>query len=379
MAESHAPASAGGLRPFAMPSLGADMEAGTILAWRVQPGDRVKRGDIVAEIETEKAEMEVEVFEDGVVAQILVAVGEQVAVGTPIALIACAGSAASSPPFAPAEPPVRTASATPPPAPHAPPPDVAVQPAPAPIAQAPELADAARRAPRLHATPLARRLAEELDVALASLTGSGPGGAIRAEDVRAAADLQREPARTPAPQPQGPTVPRLATAAAREASRQRVVAALMERSKREIPHYYLSASFDLSGALAWLEARNRRRGLAQRVLPAALLLRAVALAVREAPGLNGHYADGAFRGADALHLAVAIGLRSGGLVAPAILDAQTKSLDELMGVMTKKRIRHMPVVEGGRLVGIVSIGDVVKRKIDDIEREAAALKEYIAS
>ena len=106
MAESHAPASAGGLRPFAMPSLGADMEAGTILAWRVQPGDRVKRGDIVAEIETEKAEMEVEVFEDGVVAQILVAVGEQVAVGTPIALIACAGSAASSPPLRARRPPI---------------------------------------------------------------------------------------------------------------------------------------------------------------------------------------------------------------------------------------------------------------------------------
>jgi pyruvate dehydrogenase E2 component (dihydrolipoamide acetyltransferase) len=109
-----------------------------------------------------------------------------------------------------------------------------------------------------------------------------------------------------------------------------VIAALMERSKREIPHYYLSAALDFSAALGWLEARNRERPVAERALPAALLLRAVAIAVREVPEVNGHYADGAFRPSAALHLGVAIALRGGGLLAPAILDAGAKDLDALM-------------------------------------------------
>jgi pyruvate dehydrogenase E2 component (dihydrolipoamide acetyltransferase) len=179
---------------------------------------------------------------------------------------------------------------------------------------------------RTRATPLARRIAHASGVDLASIAGTGPAGAITADDVRAAATAATAPApRTAA------AAPAPATAAAdRSGARQRVVAALMERSKREIPHYYLNASIDLTAALAWLEARNRDRPVADRVLPAALLCRAVARALDAAPELSGHYEAGSFRPAPALHLGVAIALRGGGLIAPAILDAGAKPLDELM-------------------------------------------------
>jgi pyruvate dehydrogenase E2 component (dihydrolipoamide acetyltransferase) len=108
------------------------------------------------------------------------------------------------------------------------------------------------------------------------------------------------------------------------------IAALMSRSKREIPHYYLATDIDMQRAMAWLEAHNSRSPVQERVLPAALLLRAVALAIHDAPEMNGFFIDGAFRPSSAVHLGVAISLRGGGLVAPAIHDADRKSLGELM-------------------------------------------------
>jgi len=304
-------------REFVMPSLGADMEAGTILRWRVAPGDRVARGDIVVEVETEKAEMEVEIFDDGVVDRLLAEVGAKIAVGGPLALIRASGASprAAAPAAAPA--PVRVSVA--PPA-RAPEPTAA-----APHAAAASRPSAAAPSERQRVTPLARRLAEELGVDVTRLAGTGADGSISADDVRAAA------AATPAPAPKAaPPAVREREPAERSAARQRVIAALMERSKREIPHYYLSASLDLTPALAWLEARNRTRPVSERVLPAALLLRAVALAAAAAPELSGHYEGGAFRSSPVLHLGVAIALRGGGLIAPAVLDAGAKSLDELM-------------------------------------------------
>jgi pyruvate dehydrogenase E2 component (dihydrolipoamide acetyltransferase) len=108
------------------------------------------------------------------------------------------------------------------------------------------------------------------------------------------------------------------------------IAAAMARSKKEIPHYYLAAEIDLSRALTWLGEENRRRSVADRILPAALLLRAVARAAREVPEMNGRFADGAFQPASAVHLGVVVSLRQGGLVAPAIHDADGKALGELM-------------------------------------------------
>jgi pyruvate dehydrogenase E2 component (dihydrolipoamide acetyltransferase) len=108
------------------------------------------------------------------------------------------------------------------------------------------------------------------------------------------------------------------------------IAALMTRSKREVPHYYLELQIDMTHALAWLHDENLQRPVQERLLPSALLLSAVAKAVTEMPELNGFWIDGAFRAADGVHLGVAISLRGGGLIAPAIHDADRLSLDQLM-------------------------------------------------
>jgi pyruvate dehydrogenase E2 component (dihydrolipoamide acetyltransferase) len=339
-------------RDFVMPSLGADMEAGTILRWRIAPGDRVARGQIVADVETEKAEMEVEIFDTGVVEQILVREGEKVAVGTPLARIGAGVGARAE---APLSPPAAATAVSPPRPPASPP----LRPAPAPPVSPARAAPAGER-PR--ATPLARRLAEEAGIDLSRVRGSGPGGAITAEDVQAASSAPAGSPRAAAPAPAAPAPGERTPRAERDASRQRVIAALMERSKREIPHFYLGTSIDLSAALAWLEARNRERAIAERVLPTALLLRAVAIASRAAPELNGHYLDGAFRPAAALHLGVAIALRGGGLLAPAILDAGAKSLAELMASLrdlgTRARSGKLRASEmSSATLTVTSLGD----------------------
>ncbi|WP_193388344.1 2-oxo acid dehydrogenase subunit E2, partial [Anaeromyxobacter sp. PSR-1] len=138
-----------------------------------------------------------------------------------------------------------------------------------------------------------------------AVRGTGPGGAVTRADVDGA------------------------TRAPASAMRQ-AIAAAMSRSKREIPHYYLAADLEVSRALAWLAAENERRPVAERLLPLVLLLRAVARAARAVPEVNGYHVDGAFRPAGAVHLGVAISLRQGGLVAPALHDVDRKPLGELM-------------------------------------------------
>lgn len=309
---------------FCMPSLGADMEAGTLVEWRVAPGDTVRRGDIVAVVDTEKAVIEVEIFEDGLVEEILVAPGVKVPVGTPLARIGTGGAAVTpSAPTAPTEPIAPVA----PPAPVAAPPPVEATSVPASVAA------------RVHATPVARRLAHELGIELTTLHGAGPGGVITRADVERAAATrtlaeqgvsQLQPQAKPQARSQAPPAPAAPPPPDRLAGMRRAIAASMARSKRAIPHYYLSARIDLSRALEWLAAENTRRPVADRLLPAALLLRAVALAAREVPEVNGTFEDGAFHPSDAVHLGVAISLRGGGLVAPALQGADQKDLATLM-------------------------------------------------
>jgi pyruvate dehydrogenase E2 component (dihydrolipoyllysine-residue acetyltransferase) len=280
---------------FRMPSLGADMEAGTLVEWLKRPGDRVRRGDVVAVVETQKGAIEVDVFEDGVIERWLVEPGATVPVGTPLALIGGGGPAITA-----AAPAVAPITAPPPPA----------VPAPAPRPE-PEPGERRRRV-----SPAARRLAAERGIALAGLTGSGPEGAILRADVeRAGAEA--------APRP----VPRKGLDLA---EMRRAIAAAMARSKREIPHYYLSTTIDLTHALAWLESANATRPPAQRLLLAALLLKAVAYALGDAPEFNGFFATEGFRPRAGVHIGTAIAIRGGGLVAPAIHDADKLSLDELM-------------------------------------------------
>ena len=194
---------------------------------------------------------------------------------------------------------------------------------------------------RRRVTPLARRLAAELGVDLGTVTGTGPGGAVRAADVRLAATAGGPAARQPAAQPPtaaaapaGKAVPARKTErpgkAERAQSMRQAIARLMARSKREIPHYYVSNTVDMGAALAWLRERNRSLEVSQRLVPAALLLRATALAARQVPELNGYWTEDNFVPGTAVHLGVAISLRGGGLITPAIHHADELAPGELM-------------------------------------------------
>ncbi|QWG22449.1 2-oxo acid dehydrogenase subunit E2 [Bradyrhizobium sediminis] len=300
-----------------MPSLGADMEAGKLVEWLVKPGDRVKRGDIVAVVETQKGAIEIEIFETGRIEQILVGLNTEVPVGTPLARIqteleATAGTAAAAPP--PSAPAVPIAAPPSMPAPVAPSPPPPSPPAPPP----PPVAPAAAR-PRV--SPAARRLAGLHAIDLATVTGSGPARAI------VYADVERRLG-APVAQAEKKRAPGLDLDAMRTA-----IAAAMARSKREIPHYYLEHQVDVTASEQWLARINAARPPDGRLLIGALMIRSVALAARRFPAFNGFYRDGKFEPSRAVHVGVAIAIRGGGLAAPALHDADQVPLDELMARM----------------------------------------------
>jgi len=358
-----------------MPSLGADMEAGTLIEWLVKPGSRVKRGDIIAVVDTEKAAIDVEVWLDGVVERLLVEPGIRVPVGTVLAIIRADGAAPE---------PAAAASAVPPQ------PAVQVQPQ-APVSSRPaspppsfSAASEATGQDRHRASPLARRMAQDLGVDLSHVPGTGPGGTITHTDVEQAAararmataipreamgrlrvsplarrlakeqgvDLARvqatgrEGAITAADVERAAAAPRPAPPAGlaaapqrtfapktpqeRSAAMRRAIAQAMTRSKREIPHYYLALEISLERTLKWLEAENSKRSIVDRLLYSVLLIKAVALAAREVPEMNGFWIDDGFKASEAVHVGMAISLRGGGLVAPALRFADRQPLAELM-------------------------------------------------
>ena len=287
---------------FVMPQLGADMTAGKLLRWRKNLGDRIQRGDIIADVETDKADIEIEVFTSGVIERFLVQPGEKVPVGTVLAIIQEEGkpSVAGAPPISVVRPTVPTPAT--------------------PSVPAPAISEL--RAPsenissRLRISPAAKKLAADVGIDPASIIGKGPGGRVTLEDIQ----------RTQAKGAQA-----AAGVALDRASRMRqVIAAAMARSKREIPHYYLSTTIDMSRALTWLAQENLKRPVEDRLVYGALLLKAVALALRETPELNSVWMNGrAVQCAD-VHVGVAISLRGGGLVAPALKHTDHLSIDELM-------------------------------------------------
>jgi pyruvate dehydrogenase E2 component (dihydrolipoamide acetyltransferase) len=292
---------------FRMPSLGADMEAGTLVEWLVKPGDRVKRGDVVAVVETQKGAIEIEIFESGQIARILVELDTKVPVGTPLAHILTGEDAKTG---AAALIGARPMSA--------PPPAVSEIARPGPLPKPVPPVVTAPRAGRARVSPAARQLAQARGIDLGATVGSGPGGAI----VRA--DVERSLAGTAAPTDEKRR-PGLDLDAMRAA-----IAAAMARSKREIPHYYLEHQVDVGNCEVWLARTNAERHPDQRLLMSALTLKAVALAARRFPDFNGFHRDGKFEPSSAIHPGVAISIRGGGLAAPAMHDADKFALDDLM-------------------------------------------------
>lgn len=299
-----------------MPALGADMDEGTLNEWLVKPGDTVSRGQIVAVVETTKAAVEIECWHDGVIGDLLVPVGQTVAVGTPLATILAAGET----------PQQRTAE-----------PAAVTEAAPSTAAAAPtEAQPSPPVGHRLWVSPVARRTAASLGVDLKTLTGTGPQGAITLHDVEHAAATAHHEEPKPAPKPVVSAEPKSAAQKARErgAAMRASIAAAMGRSKREIPHYYLSHEIILDTALAWLTEQNAGVPITERMLAAVLQLKAVALAAQRYGEFNGFWHDDGFEASTQVHVGVAISLRGGGLVAPAIHDVNEKKLDELMRDLT---------------------------------------------
>jgi pyruvate dehydrogenase E2 component (dihydrolipoamide acetyltransferase) len=314
---------------FRMPSLGADMEAGRLDEWLVKPGDAVKRGQVVAVVETDKGAIEIEIWQEGVVERLLVGTGERVPVGTPLALLSGAGSDAV--PSVPVTAPGVEAPApqrVPPAAPRTPSPSAAAVPVGA----------------RARISPAARRRAAELGIDPASVP-PGADGSVALEDIERAAQARgATPSPAPPPAPVTAAAPR-APGEDWQAQMRRAIAAAMSRSKREIPHYYLATDIVVGPLLDWLAGENLRRDVSARLLPVVPMMKAVARALAEVPELNGTYTEGVFHPSPAVHLGMAIAMRGGGLVAPAIHDAAALDLDELMA-----RLRDLiQRVRGGRL------------------------------
>ena len=296
---------------FRMPSLGADMEAGTLVEWLVKPGQAVKRGDVVAVVETDKGAVDVEIWESGAIDSLLVSAGTKVPVGT---ILATLRGPVSTPAVAPS-PPSTSAPAAP-----------AVSAPVAPPVAPPHATSAAT--PQVRASPAARRRAHELDLDLGKIAGTGPHGAITFADVEAAAG---KAAVVSPPAPVTPPTGIEPAPGAPSVDIRRAVGAAMARSKREIPHYYLGTDVDVGAALGWLGEQNRNRPVTDRLLPIALFVKATALAAKEVPSMNGFWIDGGFRASEAVHVGVGISLRgNAGLVAPALHDVGGKPLDALM-------------------------------------------------
>jgi len=298
------------------------MQEGTLIEWSVKPGDRVKRGDIIGVVRTEKADIEVEVYHDGVVDQLLAKAGETLPVGAVLAVVREEGKAEV------AAAPVREA----------------IQPAAAiPVSKPPAV--------RLRASPLARRVAQELGIDLSHVQGTGPQAEITNEDVQRAAEALKQ---APIEKPAAPDF---------RAGMRRAIAAAMARSNREIPHYYLETKIDLQRALKFLEGENQKRSVKDRLLSVILLIKAVARALHDVPELNAYWMDDQLQPKDAVHIGFAISLRQGGLVVPAIINADRKNLDELMQALADLITR----ARGGRLrsseitdatVTITNLGDL---------------------
>lgn len=289
-------------REFRMPSLGADMEAGTLVQWKIEPGTHVHRGDVVALVETVKGIIDVESFEDGVVEKLVVEPGALVPVGTLLALFQ--GEPSKS-----------------------------VTKAPAP------------------ASPAARVRAAALGIDVAGIEGTGPRGVVTLHDIERAAGAARPAGPPPAARPLTP-----------RGDIRSAIAASMTRSKREIPHYYLQLAMDFQRAASWLETFNATRPVPERVLTAVLLIKAVARAAADKPGFNGYFGTGGFEPAASVHIGVAISLRGGGLVAPAILDADRKPITavmhELQDLVGRVRAGHMRSSEiSSATLTVTSLGD----------------------
>jgi pyruvate dehydrogenase E2 component (dihydrolipoamide acetyltransferase) len=334
-----------------MPALSPTMTEGKLAKWLKSEGDEVKAGDVIAEIETDKATMEVEAVDEGKLQKILVPAGtEAVKVNEPIAIILGEGedpSAAAAPAPKPSAPP----AAKPAPAPQTMAPQ-AMAPQAAASSQpgaAPQAAPARTEGERIFASPLARRLAAEGGIDLRGLNGSGPHGRIVKADIEAA--QARGPAPKPAAAPAPAAPPALAPAPALSAAAiagttpyhlvpattmRKVIARRMVEAKQQVPHFYLSIDCEIDQLLklrADLNAKAPEKGEdAFKLSVNDFVIRAAALALRKTPAANAAYSEEGAVMFDAVDISVAVAI-PGGLITPIVRGADHKGLAAISNEM----------------------------------------------
>ena len=298
-----------------MPKLSDTMTEGTLVKWRKNEGDKIETGDVVAEIETDKATMEMEAFDDGILHKHLIAAGGKAAVGAKIGLLLQKGEAPPADGVTiPDSPKTAAAKAD----------TIAEAPAARPSAHAAS-APAASGA-RVKASPLAKKIAAEKGVALSALSGSGPGGRIVAKDVHGAQPGAKTAAPAAiAPMPAGPNDRRLPLSGMR-----RIIAERLLISKTTIPHFYLNIEVDAGPLMKFRAEANAASEAAggAKLTVNDFVLKAVVAAVVKVPAVNASFAGDAIIQYGSVNLAVAVAVEDG-LVTPVIRDAQRLTIREI--------------------------------------------------
>ncbi|MEJ5153687.1 pyruvate dehydrogenase complex dihydrolipoamide acetyltransferase [Gluconobacter wancherniae] len=296
-----------------MPALSPTMTEGKLARWLKKEGDAVAAGDVIAEIETDKATMEVEAVDEGILGRILIADGsEGIPVNTPIAVLVEDGEAvpeasvqANQPPSAPSQP----------------------QPDHAPSTKQPS--STAEKGARIFVSPLAKRIAKELGVTLTALKGSGPNGRILRRDV------ENRPKAAPVESPAAKTTPAATTASVDNVTRvanstmRKVIARRLTESKTQVPHFYVSVDIELDELLALRAKLNATsQDNAYKISVNDMMIKAVALALRKLPGLNVQFTDAETLHFENIDISMAVSITDG-LITPIIRGADSKSLREI--------------------------------------------------
>jgi len=281
-----------------MPSLGFDMTEGKLARWLKTEGERIEKGQTIAEIETEKATVEIEAAVSGILAKIIVTAGQTVPIGTVIGIIAEAGAKLAEMPATPARP-------SPPP--------------PPPAGEAKPAEAAAPSEARVKASPLARKMAEDAGIDLARIKGTGPDGRVMERDVQAA--IEAKPASTP-PSPAAGAPP---GAPAPLSRMRRAIARRMTESKATAPHFYVTVEINMDEAMKMREQVNRIAPDAERISINDLIVAASARTLTRFPDLNASYRDGSLDRHGQINIGIAVALEDG-LISPVLHDADRKSL-----------------------------------------------------
>lgn len=273
---------------FRMPSLGADMEDGTLIEWKKKTGDTVKRGDCIAEVETQKGLIEIEVFDEGIIDEILIPEGTKVPVGTIMAMIKPSSVSLETKP-------------------------TTLQPTEEKITEPILIENIEEKS--IKASPLARRIASDNHIDISKIKGTGEDGVITKDDVEQVI-RQQKPTETAKKIPSTETI-------------RAAVAAAMSKSNREIPHYYLEKKINITQALVWLKEQNKERKVTARLLPVVLFIKATAKTLTGFPDLNAVWENG-LQPKTSINIGFVVSLRTGGIIVPAISNANLKSIDEIM-------------------------------------------------